>query len=291
MAQDLSTPAEEQIVTDPSPTPQDQQVEVTPEDVFAKSMEGAFPEEAAAPAVQEPPALSAAEQQAAAPPPPEWNEAPTNWPQEEREKFAALPEDQKQFIYGTVTSAHRAAQMKMDQAAEIRQVVSQFVDKMGQPTNQAPQAPEPAKDDQPPDDLVDKLKWEVKNEIREEITKKDQEREEQNLVATRQQTIDKVATDPEYQAVRQVLDRKWQAEPATLKPGDPQGRTYQQVMYDQLNADPAYYQAELSERTRSSAGCKATSRTAGSISACSTWYSQNHPHAGVRGCRDDCSDQ
>ena len=244
-AQDLG----EQAQQSPSPGSVAEQVtdDLSPEELLENSLGGAFDhlESEASPQAQ------AKSKQSQAPQEPEhqqqeWETAPTNWPKADREAFNTLPEEQKKFVHGTVTSAHRAAQEKMDYAADLRRTVGQFVDNLQPNQNTQPQqtqAPKPQQEqDLPPEDPIDRIKWETKKEIREDLRA---EKEKERGIAIKtdiQNTITKIGQDPLYNQVRGIIDARVQGESSVVDPYDNQGRTYQQVMYDRLNLDPTYFQ-------------------------------------------------
>lgn len=254
---DPSAQAPQGQVADPSPAadPVAEQVDPSPEELLEQSLAGTFEEPVAQPQA-EPQDPAPAQAQTAGPDPlpakNPWDEAPTNWPQAEREAFAALPADQREFVFGTVTSAHRAAQEKMDHAAELRRTVADFVQRMGQP-QPTPQDSEPEPQG-PPEDPVERIKWDAKQEVLQELDKRAVKDRERQLEIDRQQTIQKVSTDPLYAHVKQQLDAEYLSKPNLIDPSDPKGRTYQQVEYDKLNSDPQYFRARyLAHRERISA--------------------------------------
>jgi len=253
---DLSATAGEQAVS-PSPEPVGQQaIDPSPEDLLETALSGAFdgaeiptpPTEEPAtqqPLVQQPPV--GAGQQVAQPAPetpeaPAWSQAPDHWPLAEKEQFDALPEGQRQFIYNTVTSASRAANEKMEHAAEMRKTVADFVNRL--PVQNQPQAQQQAQTpavEERPDDPIESIKYDAKQEIRAELAQERQAEAERVRAATAADILTKVKADPLQTQTRQVIDSKVMAEPAIVDQRDPQGRTYQQIEFDRLNSDPVYF--------------------------------------------------
>ena len=223
--EDLSAQPEEQVVTDPSHEEVEEQV--SPEELLDKSLEGAFGEE---------PELAPAETVQATQPQP-WDNAPQHWPEAERARFVSLPDDQKQFVYKSVTDSNRAAQMKMDQAAGMRREVADFVQRQTQQPQ--PVERESAIDDIPPEDPIDRLKWETKREIRQEREQEQGQRLQSDKQAAIANLIRQTSQDPLEGETRFTMDRMIEQNFSPARnPGDPKGRTYQQIEFDELAADP-----------------------------------------------------
>ncbi|RKY41404.1 MAG: hypothetical protein DRP85_06455 [Candidatus Makaraimicrobium thalassicum] len=236
-------------VLDPSPDEVAQQEDLSPADLLEQEMDGVF--EPPVKAEPEPVISSDPEQEtqseqlgqpalsAPAAQPEAWETAPTNWSMDEQEHFNALPADQKQFVHRTVTGASRAAQEKMDHAAEIRRTVEQFVDKINKPQPAEPQTQQ--HEEVVPDDPIERIKYETKQEIRQEDARvKEQERQAKTETLIRE-TVEVINKDPLRPQVQQLLDSKVEASANVVDMSDPQGRTYREIELTRLKTDPLYF--------------------------------------------------
>ena len=223
-------PVVEQVQDDPSP-----------EDVFKQQMsrtEQVFEPEPT-------PVVPTVAPEATLPAPEPAITAPIHWPKERQEMFNNLPENARNDYMAVAKEQERGYNEKKMQLAEYRREVADAVARLAPDPNQ--QSQEPPEPTGPPEDPIDRIKWEAKAEMRAEL---DAEKVKAAKLSTAQEIADvkrRVKADPIREEANRVLQSIVVSQPDVVCPSDPRGRTYRRIEYDRLDSEPAYFKAKYME--------------------------------------------
>lgn len=213
-----------------------------PEDIFATQMAQVSdrlspqsqpePQTGPAPASNEAPASE-----------PEEITAPIHWPKERQEMFNNLPAQAKLDYMAVSKEQERAFNEKNMLLAEYRREVADAVAKLAE-GNLPAQPKEEDNSNEPPEDPIERIKWEAKQEVLQELNRKDAEVREAQRLNEIKLVRERVNTDPLKGYVQQVLNARVAQAPDIIDRNDPQGRTYRQIEFDRLNSEPEYYKSQ-----------------------------------------------
>lgn len=142
-------------------------------------------------------------------------EPPSHWPAEQRERFAKLDPDSQQWMLDQHRSMVADYTRKTQQAAEMRKAIAEEFDKRTQ-------RPPEAKPEQPPEDPVERIKWEAKQEALAVMQQhREADRAEMAKLSHQQQlqaVQARVQADPLYQPTMQALEGYIKSQPPAMQP-------------------------------------------------------------------------
>ena len=234
-------PGEQSPAPSPEPTSGEQTPVPSPEDVFASQMEKV--EKTLDPKPPQPEVVDGEPSPEPTPEPTEptpiYAKAPQNWDETRRQTYEALPIEQRKFLFETYKGFEQDYQSKAQQLAEYRRTMAEVVQNLN-PTPQPTVAPEP-EGDTPPEDPIERLKWETLREARLERQREREAELAHKTVSTIEEIKQQTAQNKFDAPIRSVLQAKVMQEPDVVNPNDPAGRTYRQIEFDRLDSDPVYF--------------------------------------------------
>ena len=249
-----------QVSQNPSPTPEPQvatpdlsvapavpQVQENPsnEDIFEQQMSRTGKMLAPKPTPVAPIEVEAPPEPANLPAPEPATLAPIHWPKERQEMFNNLPDQARTDYMAVAKEQERGYNEKKMQLAEYRREVADAVARLAPDPTQIQQ--EPAKPEAPPEDPIDRIKWEAKAEIRAEIAEEKAKAQKLSVAQEIAQVRHKVSSDPIREEAQSVLQAGVNSQPDVVCSSDPQGRTYRKIEFDRLDSEPAYFKAKYME--------------------------------------------